>query len=261
MNLRQLRTRLSVSQSADAAGVSVCLDEKWEKFARQDPYRYILTSLAPSDTDEFWRSGERTVQRDFLPLLDLHRVPRLVCLEVGCGIGRLVLPLARSFQRAIGVDIAISMVARAASCAEDRGIANACYLVIRGPGDLLAQLQNHSGKCDFIYSLLVLQHVSDFATIQGYLGAIRHLLHPSGLAYLQFDSRPKSLSYRVKTALPDWLLPSLWRRGIRRIRRSADEIDAAIRTAGLEVVGELTPHTAYHRYILRRSPATAMSAL
>ena len=38
------------------------------------------------------------------------------------------------------------------------------------------------------------------------------------MALLQFDTRRASLSYRLRNALPDPLLPRPWRRGIRRIR-------------------------------------------
>jgi hypothetical protein len=99
----------------------------------------------------------------------------------------------------------------------------------------------------------VFQHIEEFSIIEGYLHVIRFLLHKHGLAYLQFDTRPKDFRYRLKTRLPDFLLPRFWRKGIRRIRRSSEEIEACIRRAGMEILGELTPHTAYHRYILRVS--------
>jgi cyclopropane fatty-acyl-phospholipid synthase-like methyltransferase len=244
MHKPQQTTRLPQPRTAPTA------TEKWETFAQQDPYHYILTSLQSSDTGEFWQSGERTIQREFLALLELHEVPPLVCLELGCGIGRLAIPLARRFQQAIGVDLSESMIRRAASYARDNGVENVRYTSITGPEDLAHKFQTHAGQCDFIYSLLVFQHIPEFSTIDGYLHVIRTLLHHRGLAYLQFDTRPQDFAYRLKTALPDWLLPRLWRRGIRRIRRSAQQIDASIRNAGLEIVGELTPHTDYHRYIL-----------
>jgi hypothetical protein len=47
----------------------------WEKFAQEDPYTYILTSLESNDPGEFWPSGQRTVQQELLPLLGRHRTP------------------------------------------------------------------------------------------------------------------------------------------------------------------------------------------
>jgi SAM-dependent methyltransferase len=227
--------------------------EKWEQFAQEDPYTYILTALKSADTSEFWKSGERTMQEEIFPLLHVHGVRPRFGLELGCGIGRLAVPLARRFQEVLGVDIAPGMVQRARSFAQDNGIENISFASISGPEELLQQAGHFAGNCDFIYSLLVFQHIPEFSMIEGYLHVIRVLLHPRGLAYLQFDTRPSDLAYRVKTRLPDWALPRFWKRGIRRIRRSPDEIEASFRRAGLEIVGELTPRTAYHRYILRLS--------
>jgi SAM-dependent methyltransferase len=233
--------------------------EPWERFAEADPYLYILTSLKRRDRGTFWESGEKIVQMEFLPLLRTHRVRRLLGLEVGCGIGRLILPVARRFQEAVGIDVAPGMVRRAVSFAGENGIKNASFIPASGPQDLLQSSGKYVGRCDFIYSLLVFQHIPEFSVIEGYLHAIGVLLHRCGLAYVQFDTRPKSISYRLKTRLPDFLLPRFWRRGIRRIRRSPKEIETCIRRAGMEIVAELTPHTAYHRYVLRRSQCDSES--
>jgi SAM-dependent methyltransferase len=247
------RTNFEVTAKARSRRLSQPCSEKWEKFAQEDPYTYILTSLKGADRREFWQSGVRTIQGEFLPLLESYKVRRLLCLELGCGIGRLVVPLAHRFQQVVGVDIAHGMVERAVSFARDNGIKNASFLPVSGPEDFLQRAGRHVGKCDFIYSLLVFQHISELSVIEGYLHVIRVLLHKHGLAYLQFDTRPRDFPYRLKTRLPDFLLPRFWRKGIRRIRQSPEEIEACIRRAGMEIVRELTPHTAYHRYILRLS--------
>jgi SAM-dependent methyltransferase len=230
--------------------------DKWEKFAQEDPYTYILTALKRDDRDEFWQSGDRTIREEFFPLLQSYHVLPLLCLELGCGIGRLLFPLARLFEQAVGVDIAQGMVRQAVSFAGKNGINNTCFLHMSGPEDFLQKARNYVGNCNFIYSLLVFQHIPEFSAIEGYLYVIRVLLHKHGLAYLQFDTRPRDFRYCLKTGLPDFLLPRFWRRGIRRIRRSPEEIEACIRRAGMEIVGELTPQTAYHRYILRPSKCT-----
>ena len=232
---------------------------KWEQFAQEDAYSYILTSLKRADAREFWKSGERTVQNEVFPLLEAHDVRPLLALELGCGVGRLAVPLAHRFREVVGMDISRGMIERATSFARDKGIANVSYSAISGPVDFLRQAGNYAGGCDFIYSLLVLQHIPDFSVIEGYVHVIRHLLHKQGLAYLQFDTRPKTPVYRLKTRLPDFLLPRFWRRGIRRIRRSREEIEAVMRRAGLDIVDEVTPHTAYHRYILQLAKPTAGS--
>ncbi len=227
--------------------------EAWNRFAEVDPYTYILTSLKSPDPKKFWQSGERTVQIELLPLIQARTIRTRIGLELGCGIGRLLFPLATHFREMVGVDIAEGMLQRARSFASDNGIRNVALTEISGPEDLLHQTGHYGGKIDFLYSLLVFQHIPDFAVIEGYLHVISILLEQNGMAYLQFDTREQDFFYHLKTQVPDPLLPRFWRRGIRRIRRTTDELEACFRRAGLEIVGELGPCTAYHRYILKKA--------
>lgn len=231
---------------------SHAVQHPWEAFAEADPYLYIFTDMKRTDPHVFWQSGEHLVQTELLPVVRAYALRPLLALELGCGIGRLALPLSRHFRQVVGVDISHGMIHRANSFARDNSIENISFSPISGPEDFLQCSAAQVGKCDFLYSLLVFQHIPDFSMIEGYLHVIGLMLHEQGLAYLQFDTRTADLSYRVKNRLPDFLLPRFWRRGIRRIRRSPEALAACIRRAGLEIVDELTPRTAYHRYILRR---------
>jgi len=242
---------------ADALSKSAGLDEPWNRFAETDPYTYILTELKSGNLEDFWQSGRQVVDRELLPLLRSIGIPRGFAMELGCGVGRLALPLASSFEEIWGVDIAEAMVRRARAFALDQQLDNAHFCAISGPRDLCLQLGEYLGRMDFIYSLLVFQHVSDLSVIEGYLCVIRSLLADTGAAYLQFDSRPESLAYRLKSSLPDFLLPRFWRKGIRRIRRSPRQLEESIEAAGLKIVGQRSPSTDYHRYILRRAGEAA----
>ena len=225
----------------------------WEKFGQEDPYTYILTGLKNQDQREFWQSGRWTIEQELLPLIETRQVTPGVAMELGCGVGRLLFPLSSHFREVIGADIAESMIQRAERFAEDNGLGNVRLCVIAGPEDLLHRAGNYVGKIDLFYSLLVFQHIPDLAMIEGYLHVIGILLADGGIAYLQFDTRPENFAYRIKTRMPDFLLPRFWRKGIRRVRRYPEDIELAIRKAGLEIAGELTPFTSYHRYILRKA--------
>ncbi|MFI5096442.1 MAG: class I SAM-dependent methyltransferase [Candidatus Acidiferrales bacterium] len=235
-------------------------NECWEKFAREDPYAYIFTSLKSGNPRGFWESGQRTVEEQLIPLAKARGICPGIGLELGCGMGRLVFPLAGYFLEVVGVDIAEGMVQRAQYFARQKGIRNVRFSTISGPEDLLSRAGNYSGRINFLYSLLVFQHIPESPMIEGYLQAIGALLEEDGIAYLQFDTRPKSIGYRVKSKLPDFLLPRFWRKGIRNIRRPCEEIEAGMRSAGLEIIRELTPATAYHRYILRKAPRSSFSS-
>jgi cyclopropane fatty-acyl-phospholipid synthase-like methyltransferase len=233
--------------------------ESWEKFAQDDPYTYILTDLKSNDPGEFWQSGHRTVQQELLPLIKTRRVAPGVAMELGCGVGRLLFPLSSHFRQVVGTDIAESMIQRAQRFARDNGVGNTGFYTVAGPEDLLHRAGNYSGRINFLYSLLVFQHIPDLAMIEGYLHVIGILLAENGIAYLQFDTRPQSFAYQIKTRMPDFLLPRFWRKGIRRIRRKPEEIATGIRNAGLEIAEELTPFTSYHRYVLRKAPGSLVA--
>ena len=227
--------------------------QAWDHFAETDPYTYILTSLKNSDPHEFWLSGQRTVRQELLPLVQERGITPGIAMEIGCGVGRLAFPLASHFGEVIGVDITAGMIQHARSFARDNGITNVTFSEIAGPEDLLHRAISFSGNVNFLYSLLVFQHIPDFQMIEGYLHVIAILLKSDGIAYVQFDTRPRNIAYQLKSSLPDFMLPRFWRTGIRRVRRLPEEIQLALRRAGLESVGELGPFTAYHRYILKRS--------
>src|SRR5215470_15618080 len=174
----------------------------WERFANDDPYAYILTELKRLERQDFWQSGHKTVREELLPVITTQGIANRSALEIGCGLGRLVFPLATYFQRVLGVDVAPEMVRRARLFARDNGITNTQFSVISGASDLLNRGEL-TGNIDFVYSWLVFQHLPNFETITEYLHATAFLLHDDGIALLQFDTRPKSLTYSLKTALPD----------------------------------------------------------
>jgi hypothetical protein len=57
----------------------------------------------------------------------------------------------------------------------------------------------------------------------------------------------------VKMVLPDFVLPRFLRRGIRRIRRNAVELEAIFAEAGLHPTESIAPGTNHHCYVLRKT--------
>ena len=241
------------SSSVGEQGRGLAAESQWDEFARIDAYTYIMTHLPEGDRDAFWQSGETVVSEELLPVIRKYGVPRGTALEIGCGVGRLVLPLANHFERVLGLDISAEMVRQATALAVQRNVANARFLTVadyeRRPHDF--GLTERS--VDFVYSLIVFQHIADFRSIKNYFELVRLLLSPQGVAYLQFDTRPQDLTYRVKNSLPDFLLPRFLRRGIRRIRRTVAEVESSFADCGLDIMEALGPSTEYNRYILRKS--------
>lgn len=137
-------------------------DKSWETLGRTDPYYGVLTSerfrsknLDASARDEFFASGSQSMV-DLLKNIEgkLGPIARGSALDFGCGVGRLVLPLAAElgFESATGVDISPSMLAEARKNADRAGLKNIEFVV---SDDGLSRLQ---GTFDFIHSFIVLQH-------------------------------------------------------------------------------------------------------
>jgi hypothetical protein len=65
---------------------------------------------------------------------------------------------------------------------------------------------------------------------------IHHTLKPNGIAQLHFDTRPANVWYNIRNRVTDILLPMVYRRGPRRVRRSSADLMNAFRNAGLRVI-------------------------
>ena len=205
---------------------------RWETLARENAEFYIKTDLAAGD--EFFASGERdaahivTLCARFLPA---QSAPHSAALEIGCGIGRLTLPMARRFGRVVAVDIAPTMLRRLAENCAARGTTNVTPR-------LAAEAWERDGPIDFAYSRIVFQHIAAWSAVDDYLRRISRCLSQSGICYAQFDTRPATPLYHLKNALPDAVLPRTWRRGVRRIRRGMASIRDSAASAGLSVLLE-----------------------
>jgi hypothetical protein len=98
----------------------------------------------------------------------------------------------------------------------------------------------------------VLQHIPDFAVIEGYVARLGACMRPGAVAHLQFDTRPGTIGYHLRNALPDLVLPRRWRRGVRRIRRTAAEVRALFARHGFSIAEELNPDSTDHVFVLVR---------
>lgn len=74
-------------------------------------------------------------------------------LDFGCGVGRLVIPLARAFEHVTGVDISSAMLETAAQNCLEQNLNNVDFV---RSDDELTQVP---GRFDFIHCYLVLQHI------------------------------------------------------------------------------------------------------
>jgi cyclopropane fatty-acyl-phospholipid synthase-like methyltransferase len=222
-------------------------DDLWERFAVENAEGAILTDegfgQGEPDIDRFFVLGERDAT------LILEQVKPWIrntdtAVEIGCGVGRLAIPMAQHFRRVVAIDVSRTMLDKCGANCADRGVVNVFPVVSTDAGP-------SAFSADLVYSHLVFQHLEEFEAIRRYVELAYSWLRPHGVASLQFDTRPSSLAYRLRARVPDALLPSTKRRGLRRIRRSRDMVRDAIQEAGFAVLHETGVSSDRHVVVAR----------
>ena len=114
--------------------------------------------------------------------LDPAFAPRRA-LDFGCGVGRLLIPLARRCDEVTGVDISSSMLAEARRNCDAAGVNN--VRLVQGDDELTGV----TGQFDFVHTYIVLQHIP-VARGEQLVRILASLLAPGGVAMFQvpYDS-------------------------------------------------------------------------
>src|SRR5947209_4432725 len=88
--------------------------DDWNRRAREDAYYYVAF-VNPNQAEDGFHKSAMEVIRELEG--ELHRLDRLGqgiarhrALEIGCGPGRLTLPMSRHFDEIYGVDISEEMI-------------------------------------------------------------------------------------------------------------------------------------------------------
>jgi SAM-dependent methyltransferase len=137
-------------------------DQAWVQLGLEDPYFAVLTDdrfrreqLNDQSLKDFFESGEKYIEFILNTIhshLDPTFQPKRV-LDFGCGVGRLLVPLARICDSVTGVDVSSPMLQEARRNCESREIKN---VELVGSDDSLSKV---SGAFDFIHSYIVFQHI------------------------------------------------------------------------------------------------------
>lgn len=184
-------------------------DQNWEAYGKDNPYFGVLSDekfsrahLDEQAIDEFFATGETHIA-EVLATIEKHIATDFHpqrCLDFGCGVGRLVLPLAQRFTSVTGVDISPSMLAEARKNAGDLGLTN---IELLPSDDTLSQV---TGPFDLIHSFIVLQHIPK-ARGEQILQRLMDLLSPGGVGALHFTyandlAGAKAWQRRVRESVP-----------------------------------------------------------
>ncbi len=182
----------------------------WERFGESEPYWSVLSqpqfraaTLDAAGRDAFFRSGEEDVAHT---LDEIRRVvdpafQPAAALDFGCGVGRLVVPLARRCPRVVGVDISATMLREARENCDRLGTPQVELARAGAPGDTLAHV---AGDFDLLHSYIVFQHVAP-SVGERIVDDLLRRLRVGGVGALHFTFA--------------WEAPAL-KRAVHRVRRS-----------------------------------------
>jgi SAM-dependent methyltransferase len=188
-------------------------DVSWEQIGRENPYFGVLTdprfrgrALEGDLKAAFLQTGEDHVEWLIASIGRHFARPAQTdaALDFGCGVGRLVVPLAKRFKQVVGVDVSGSMLAEAEKNIVESGLSNVQFVK---SDDRLGGID---GPFDLIHSVITFQH------IPGERGEVilRHLLErlrAGGVIALQFYVfRPVSKARRWLTRARGLFRPLHW---------------------------------------------------
>lgn len=137
------------------------LRQQWQSMGESEPYWSVITheayrteNLDSEGKRKFYASGSEHGH-----LLDLFAercditFRRDVCVEIGCGVGRVTRHLAGRFRKVIAIDISEGNLREARAMAEREQLANIEFVLLASPAEL-EQLPDY----DVLYSTMVFQH-------------------------------------------------------------------------------------------------------
>ncbi|MEZ5461954.1 class I SAM-dependent methyltransferase [Dokdonella sp.] len=163
-------------------------DKDWEKWGRDDPYFGVLSDekyrsehLSDENLADFFASGEEHV-RMIIDTIRGHFSREFVpesALDFGCGVGRLLIPLARVSKRATGIDVSSSMLEKARQHCARLGIENVQLAL---SDDALSRIKSSH---DLIHSHIVFAHIHPSRGMK-VMQRLAEKVSPGGFMAVQF---------------------------------------------------------------------------
>ena len=152
------------------------MKKEWDARAKMDPLLAIATGHSQSE-DDFWKSGVDEcknllgIEGDLFSTIIKNKEPsKMKILEIGCGIGRILIPMSKIFGEAIGVDVSSEMVQLG-----QKHIANLpnCKILENNGVDLSLFTDNYF---DFCCSYIVFQHIPEKKIVEQYISEVSRVL-------------------------------------------------------------------------------------
>jgi len=177
-------------------------DKEWETWGKVNPYfgvlsvpKYLAENLNDKTLEEFYWSGEHHIEHVFDVISEkiLPNFQPARSLDYGCGVGRLVIPLAKRSQEIVGIDVSPSMLEKAREACDKFGATSVQLLL----ADKLDSLPPAS--FDLVHSYIVFQHIP-LARGEAILKKMIALLADGGIGAIQIPYRNAKATMHRKAA-------------------------------------------------------------
>ena len=178
--------------------VDIKMKKEWNERTKMNPLFVIATDHSETEED-FWNSGIDEcndilgigIER-YQKIIENKETLNMNILEIGCGIGRILIPMRKIFGNVTGIDISSEMVLLGQKYVSD--ISN-CSIVENNGIDLSEFLDN---SFDFCYSFIVFQHIPDKNVVEKYISEVSRVLKPNCLFRFQvrgtIDTKPNEIT-------------------------------------------------------------------
>ena len=161
---------------------------------------YFPGSMWGESEEEYWDGGEQNcntllgVDTPMFGLITKNTNPKnMKVLEIGCGPGRILLPMSKIFGDAVGVDVSSKMINMAKQ--NMKNISN-CNLYENSGSDLRQFEDNYF---DFCYSNTVFIHIPKKEIIQNYISETARVLKSECLFGFNVRGKTKDIHYELNT--------------------------------------------------------------
>ena len=161
------------------------MKKEWNERTKMNPLFVIATDHSETEED-FWNSGIDECNdilgintERYQKIIENKDTSSMNVLEIGCGIGRILIPMRKIFGNVTGIDISSEMVQLGQKYVSD--IPNCS--IVENNGTDLAEFSDNS--FDFCYSFIVFQHIPEKQIVENYIKEVSRILKPSCLFRFQ----------------------------------------------------------------------------
>ena len=161
------------------------IDNYYKGFKKSSVLDYITLNQSHK-IEEFQSYGNKIsiILLEMIKNYEFFKFEESQMLEIGCGLGRLLLPMANYFDKIYGIDISEEIILECKKYFQLNNVKN--YEVFVNNGYDLNMFQDNS--LEYCFSSGVFQHVVDYASIDNYIKETMRILKINGIFLFQFQS-------------------------------------------------------------------------